>query len=180
INPTCPTYPWPSFELYLTDMLFSSPRLRFSEQQKKAVLSWASQLGARNVPSLYALSQCQEHIKDIVGNSVTAVTSGAGNNLYMQDIPHMIAEDYANPITRLAIWDYPINGNGGASQIFHGSKMLDVSSALVVPTVCVDGRIFFVNELLQNQDRTYFIPERFFYRLPADANLSGRFPLLLD
>ncbi|KAH9007487.1 hypothetical protein EDB84DRAFT_1242287, partial [Lactarius hengduanensis] len=53
--------------LYLTDMLFSSPRLRFSEQQKKAVLSWASQLGARNVPSLYALSQCQQHIKDIIG-----------------------------------------------------------------------------------------------------------------
>ncbi|KAH9022937.1 hypothetical protein EDB84DRAFT_1241512, partial [Lactarius hengduanensis] len=171
-SPTCPTYPWPSFELYLTDMLFSSPRLRFSEQQKKAVLSWASQLGARNVPSLYALSQCQQHIKDIIGNSVTPVTSGAGNNLYMQDIPHMIAEDYANPITRLAIWDYPIDGNGGASQIFHGLKMLDASSALVVPTVCVDDRIFFVNELLQNQDRTYFIPERFFYRLPEDANLS--------
>ncbi|KAI9430280.1 hypothetical protein H4582DRAFT_1798913, partial [Lactarius indigo] len=78
--------------LYLTDMLFSSPRLRFSEQQKKAVLSWASQLGMQNVPSLYVLSQCQEHIKDIVRNSVTAVTSSTGNNLYMQDIPHMIAE----------------------------------------------------------------------------------------
>ncbi|KAI9434377.1 hypothetical protein H4582DRAFT_1788139, partial [Lactarius indigo] len=156
--------------------LFSSPRFRFSEQQKKAVLSWASQLSTQNVPSLYALSQCQEHIKDIVGNLVTAVTSSMGNNLYMQDIPHMIAEDYANPITRFAIWDYPVDGNGGASQVFHRSKMLDVSSALVVPTVCVDNHIFFVNELLQNQDRTYFIPKRFFYQLPEHANLSGRFP----
>jgi hypothetical protein len=47
-----------------------------------------------------------------------------------------------------------------------------MSSALVVPTVCVNGRIFFVDELLQNQDGTYFIPERFFYRLPEDAKLS--------
>ncbi|KAH9079599.1 hypothetical protein EDB83DRAFT_2170317, partial [Lactarius deliciosus] len=147
---------------YLTDMLFSSPRLRFLEQQKKAVLNWASQLGARNVPSLYALSQFQECIKDIVGNSVTAVTSGAGDKLYIRDIPQMIAEDYANPITRFAIWDYPIDGNGGASQVFHGSKMLNISSTLVVPTVCVDDRIFFVDKLLQNQDGTYFIPERFF------------------
>ncbi|KAH9175921.1 hypothetical protein EDB89DRAFT_2240784 [Lactarius sanguifluus] len=180
ISPTCPTYPWPSFEFYLTDMLFSSPRLRFSEQQKKAVLNWASQLGARNVPSLYALSQFQERIKDIVGNSVTAVTSGAGDKLYIRDIPQMIAEDYANPITRFAIWDYPIDGNGGASQVFHGSKMLNISSTLVVPTVCVDDRIFFVDELLQDQDGTYFIPERFFYQLPEDANLSVYEPSVHD
>ncbi|KAH8980192.1 hypothetical protein EDB92DRAFT_1772723, partial [Lactarius akahatsu] len=176
ISPTCPTYPWPSFEFYLTDMLFSSPRLRFSEQQKKAMLNWASQLGTRNVPSLYALSQFQERIKDIVGNSVTAVTSGAGDKLYIRDIPQMIAEDYANPITRFAIWDYPIDGNGGASQVFHGSKMLNISSTLVVPTVSVDDHIFFVDKLLQNQDGTYFIPEWFFYQLSEDANLSGSFP----
>ena len=45
-------------------------------------------------------------------------------------------------------------------------------SALVVPTVCVNEHIFFVDELLQNQDNTYFIPERFFYRLPKDSKLS--------
>ena len=73
-------------------MLFSSPRLRFSEQQKRAVLSWASQLSTRDVPSLYALSQCQEHIKKTVGNSATAVTTGTGHKLYMQDIPHLIAK----------------------------------------------------------------------------------------
>lgn len=82
------------------------------------------------------------------------------------------AQDYANPITQFAIWDYPIDGNGGTSQVFHGSKMHDIASALVVPTVCVNDRIFFVNELLQNQDGTYFIPERFFYRLPENSRLS--------
>jgi hypothetical protein len=83
-------------------------------------------------------------------------------------------QDYANPLTRFAIWDYPIDGQGYAAQVFHGSKMLfDTSSALVVPTVSVNEHIFFVGELLQQSDGTYFIPERFFYRLPEGVKLSG-------
>jgi hypothetical protein len=74
------------------DMLFSFPQLQFSEQQKRAVLRWALQLGACNVPSLHALSQCQEYIKNVVGNLVTAVTTGMGHKLYMQDIPFLIAK----------------------------------------------------------------------------------------
>ncbi|KAI9442570.1 hypothetical protein H4582DRAFT_1761365, partial [Lactarius indigo] len=137
--------------------------LRFSEQQKKAVLSWVSQLGVRDVPTYYALSRFQENLKNTVGNLVITLTTGTGHKVYMQDIPHMIAKDYANPITRLAIWDYPIDGEGGASQLFHGSKMLmGMPSNLVVPTVCVDDRIFFVDELLQTSEGTYFILRRFF------------------
>ncbi|KAF8256788.1 hypothetical protein EI94DRAFT_1849401 [Lactarius quietus] len=131
------------------NLLFSSPRLRFSVPQKKAVLEWALQLGARDVPTFYALSQSQEYIKGLVGNSVTAVTTGAGHKIFVQDIPYMIAKDYANPLTRFAIWDYPIDGEGYAAQLFHGSKMLfDISPALVVPT-------------------------RFFYQLPEGVKLSG-------
>ena len=108
VSPSSPTYPWPSLavsvvisvlhvsadtvKLFLMDVLFSSPQLRFSEPQKRAVLCWASQLGAQNVPTLYALSQSQERIKNLIGNSVTAVTTGAGNKLYMQDIPYMLAK----------------------------------------------------------------------------------------
>ena len=113
VSPTSPTFPYPSFavslislflctsthtpKLYLTDMLFSSPRLRFSEQQKKAVLNWATQLGARNVPSLYSLSQCRENIKKVVGDSVMAVTTGTGHKLYMQDIPFLVAKVRLSP-----------------------------------------------------------------------------------
>jgi hypothetical protein len=108
VSTTCPTYPWPSFgvtvtasvphmpahtiKMFLTDLLFSSPRLRFSEQQKRAVLSWASQLGARDVPTYHALSRFQEHLRNTAGDSVTAVTTGAGHKVYMQDIPYMIAK----------------------------------------------------------------------------------------
>lgn len=58
--------------------------------------------------------------------------------------------------------------------MFHGSKMLvNMPANLVVPTVCVNDRIFFTDELLRTSDGTYFIPHRFFYRLPRDAKLSG-------
>lgn len=53
--------------MFLTDVLFSSPRLRFSEAQKSAVLDWATKLGAANVPSLYAIKKCQNDIVKLVG-----------------------------------------------------------------------------------------------------------------
>ena len=84
------------------------------------------------------------------------------------------SQDYANPLTRFAIWDYPIDGQEYTAQVFHGSKILfDIPPTLVVPTVCVNDRIFFVGELLQQSDGTYFIPEQFFYRLPKGIKLSG-------
>ena len=89
-------------------------------------------------------------------------------------------QDYSNPLTRFTIWDYPIDGQGCAAQVFHGSKMLfDIPSSLVVPTVSVNERIFFVGELLQQLDGTYFILERFFYRLPEGVKLSGN-PSICD
>ena len=113
VSPTSPTFPYPSFavsfmplflcasthilKLYLTDVLFSSPRLWFSEQQKKAVLDWATQLGARNVPSLYSLSKCREQIKKTVGDSVMSVTTGTGHKFYMQDIPFLVAKVRLSP-----------------------------------------------------------------------------------
>jgi hypothetical protein len=42
-----------------------------------------------------------------------------------------------------------------------------------VPTVSVNEHIFFVGELLQQTDGSYFIPERFFYRLPEGVKLFG-------
>lgn len=46
------------------------------------------------------------------------------------------------------------------SQVFHGEKMLlELPSP---PAACVDDKIYFVNELLQERSGAFFIPERFF------------------
>jgi len=67
--------------------------------------------------------------------------------------------------------DYSEDGSTGMTQVFNGSKMLlDIPSKIVLPTACIHGQIFFVNELLQCSSRAYFIPERFFY---AKSEASG-------
>lgn len=84
VSPDHPTFPWPSkavccqlsstpyadvsYKYFVTVLLFSSPRLLFSEAQKKAILSWAKEFGARDVPSLYALNtprKLYEHLLEI-------------------------------------------------------------------------------------------------------------------
>jgi hypothetical protein len=77
---------------FLTALLFSSARLPFSDVQKKAVLSWAKELGAHDVPSLKAVKESNEHICELVGNPMRKVTSASGNVFYINDIWHAIAK----------------------------------------------------------------------------------------
>ncbi|KAG2752138.1 hypothetical protein P692DRAFT_201687974, partial [Suillus brevipes Sb2] len=165
IIPDNPTYPWPSQADFVTSLLFSSPHLPFSDAQKKAVLNWARELGAQNVPSLDATKKCQLFIEDLVGQPTEKVTARSGNIFYLNDIANAIAKDYANPLTRFAMQDYPEDGGKGMTQVFNGTKMLlDLPSP---PAVRVDGTIYFVNELLKDSSGAYFIPERFFLGSPS-------------
>ena len=68
-----------------TDILFSSPRLRFSRAQREAVLAWGKELGAREVPSLYSLEKFQREALDAMGNPTKKVETASGNILYMND-----------------------------------------------------------------------------------------------
>ncbi|KAI5995587.1 hypothetical protein EDD15DRAFT_2134054, partial [Pisolithus albus] len=159
-----PTYPWPSKAHFLTELLFSSPRLPFSEAQKRAILSWAKELGARDVPSLYSLNCCHEEIKKLVGDPTKKVVSASANVFYINDVANAIAKDYANPLTRFAMQDFPEDGGKGMSQVFHGEKLLHELPS--PPAVRVDGTIYFVDELLQECSGDYFFPERFFLAAP--------------
>ena len=67
------------------DILFSSPRLHFSRAQQEAVLDWAKELGAHDVPSLYALEKFQEEALKSIGDPTVKVETGTGNILYMND-----------------------------------------------------------------------------------------------
>lgn len=61
--------------------------------------------------------------------------------------------------------DYAVDNGPGMSQVNHGAKMLlDLPADATSPTVRVNGKIFFVGELLQCSSGSYFIPEHFFQR----------------
>lgn len=77
---------------FFTSLLFSSPRLPFSETQKKAILNWARDLGAQNVPSLGSMKKCHTYLDNLVGNPTQQVTSHAGDVFYINNIAEAIAK----------------------------------------------------------------------------------------
>ena len=81
-----------------TDILFSSPRLRFSRAQQEAILAWGKELGARDVPSLYTLRKFQEEALSAMGDPTVRVETGSGNILYMND-PIKMLERVCTPFS---------------------------------------------------------------------------------
>ncbi|KAI6008572.1 hypothetical protein EDC04DRAFT_2907009 [Pisolithus marmoratus] len=86
-----PLYPWKSMPEFLTHLLFSSPRLRFSQAQKVAVLTWAKELGAPEVPSMYAVKKTQERFMRLLGTPTEKVTTASGNVFYLNALSKVIA-----------------------------------------------------------------------------------------
>ncbi|KAF8549097.1 hypothetical protein OG21DRAFT_1421898, partial [Imleria badia] len=163
VSPDEPLYPWSSRPEFLTHLLFSSPRLRFSRAQKAAVLTWAKDLGAPEVPSMYAMDKAQGRFMKLLGMPTEKMTAASGNVFYLNALSKAIAMDFANLLTRFAMQEYPEDGQGCMSQVHHGIKMLDdLPDALAPPCIRVDGGIYFVDELLQQSTGQYFIPKKIF------------------
>jgi len=81
-----------NMQYFLTDLLFSSPRLRFSIAQKTAVLSWARQLGAQGIPTLRGLQKAQEYVRNLLGNPTKEVSAFSGNIFHINDVGAAIAK----------------------------------------------------------------------------------------
>ena len=82
----------------------------------------------------------------------------------------MFQQDFANPVTRLAMQDYPVNGGKIMVQVFSGEKLLLKAPVEThLPAARVQGKIFFINELTQLSNSKYFVPEMFFCEAPNEA-----------
>ncbi|KAL0567444.1 hypothetical protein V5O48_014549 [Marasmius crinis-equi] len=166
-----------SCHMFLTHLLFNgNSRLRYSESQKKAILSWGKSLGAREVPALSALKRVQDKIQDMVASPTEKVVSSSGTVFYINEIGHAIAKDFANPITRLAMTEYPEDGGGSMSELKHGWKwLIETPRDMLTITARVGGKLYFVGELLQCRDGSYFIPDRFFTKaVTSDPVTPGK------
>ncbi|CAE6529793.1 unnamed protein product [Rhizoctonia solani] len=80
------TTPWTDTTQFLTHMLFTSPELRFSRTQQRAILQWAERCGMERVPSLYSLDKCAQIIKECAGNPTRKFISSCGNVYYMNSV----------------------------------------------------------------------------------------------
>ncbi|KAJ7112257.1 hypothetical protein C8R44DRAFT_581192, partial [Mycena epipterygia] len=146
-----------------TDVLFSSPRLRFSRAQQKAVLSWAKDLGAA-VPSYNKFRQTQDTdcmLLAEVGDPTKRQESGRGNVWYLNEIGDSIKKDMLNPFTRSGMTLYPEDAGNKLGEVWHGDKMLrDIPDHILSPTIRHNGTIYYVNELVQCLDGSWFLPKR--------------------
>ncbi|KAF8170969.1 hypothetical protein K438DRAFT_1982253 [Mycena galopus ATCC 62051] len=153
-------FPYPDKAAFLTDVLFSSPRLRFSRAQQKAVLSWAKDLGA-SVPSYHKFRQIQDSLLATVGDPTKRQQSGRGNVWYLNQISDSIQKDMSNPFTRSGMTLYPEDAGNKLQEVWHGDKMLrEIPDHLLSPTIRHNGSIYYVDELVQCKDGSWFLPKR--------------------
>ncbi|KAL1938673.1 hypothetical protein VTO73DRAFT_11488 [Trametes versicolor] len=157
-------FPYPNLGMMKTDILFSSPTIRFSRSQKEAILAWGKQMGATEVvPSLYGLDKFQDDALESVGDPTEKVQAPSGNVFYMNSIPQALARDYAHAGKRRKMHLYPEFSGARVKEAWNGSKWLvDVPDSVLTPMTRVHGKDFFINELAYCTGGRWFIPTRFF------------------
>ncbi|KAJ6626753.1 hypothetical protein B0H10DRAFT_1633057, partial [Mycena sp. CBHHK59/15] len=147
--------------MFLTDVLFSSPRLRFSRAQQQAVLSWAQDLGA-DVPSYSKFRKTQDSLLAEIGDPTKRQEPSRGNVWYLNEISDSIKKDMSNPYTRANMSLYPEDTGKKLGEVWHGDKMLrDIPDHLESIGAWFNPQpIYFVNELVQCMDGSWFLPMR--------------------
>ncbi|KAJ6583645.1 hypothetical protein B0H10DRAFT_2198263 [Mycena sp. CBHHK59/15] len=170
-------FPYPDKAAFLTDVLFSSPRLRFSRAQQKAVLSWAKDLGA-NVPSYTSFRKTQDALLAEVDDPTKRQESGRGNVWYLNEISDSIKKDMSNPFTRADMVLYPEDAGNKLGEVWHGDKMLrDIPDHLLSPTIRHNGVIYYVNELVKCMEGRWFLPKRWLTRNSGKVMFASGHPV---
>ncbi|KAG1726440.1 uncharacterized protein EDB91DRAFT_1254343 [Suillus paluster] len=80
--------------------------------------------GGTRIWYMTATKKCQTFIEDLVGQPTEKVTARSGNVFYINNIANAIANDYANPLTRFAMQDYPEDGGNGMLQESSGAYFI--------------------------------------------------------
>ncbi|KAI0750509.1 hypothetical protein C8Q74DRAFT_1211986 [Fomes fomentarius] len=146
-----------------TDILFSSPSIRFSRLQKESILAWGKDLGARDVPSLYKLEKFQDEALEAVGDPIVKIQAASGNIFYMNSVRHALARDYAHPEKRSRMHVYPEFTGQQTSEVWQAHKWLvDAPDDILTPMARIRGKDYCVHELVQCDGNVWFIPTRFF------------------
>ncbi|KZP32684.1 hypothetical protein FIBSPDRAFT_722604, partial [Athelia psychrophila] len=147
-----------------TDILFNSPRLHFSCEQKLVILRWGKALGALNVPSLYAIERFQQQAHEALDDPTEKVISAAGHVFYINNPVKLIAKDYANTDPCRQMRSYPEFTENTVNEAWQADKWLyNIPDTVLKPMIRDhDGKDFYIFELMLCYDQRWFIPEHFF------------------
>ncbi|KAG8777086.1 hypothetical protein FRC12_000558 [Ceratobasidium sp. 428] len=157
--------PYDSKELFLTYNLFHAPAIHFSEAQQSAILDWAAEMGAENVPSMYDLDQCGQKINNLMGDPARMFKTDSGRIFYVNKVDTMLKQDFSNLDVRQHLEFYPNECDGHMSEIWHGEKLtLGENREQLTPMASYGGRSFFVNEISLLDDGSFFLTDMFLKR----------------
>lgn len=137
--------------MFLTDMLFSAPRMSFSRVRQQAILSWAKELGADVQVYSKLHRQSEQHYSHSLPVLMTCV------------------QDMSNPVTRSDMVFYPEDGEGRLAEVWNGDKILrDVPNHLLTANIRHHihhrGALYFVSELVKRTEDRWFIRTRWIKR----------------
>ncbi|KAG8729143.1 hypothetical protein FRC11_009437 [Ceratobasidium sp. 423] len=178
LPPPSDVEPPPPPRHFLTHVLFNAPHVRFSAAQQKAILDWAIEMGTPDVPSLYALSKCDEALKAMAGDSARMYHTRSGSIHYLNPIDAMVQQDPSNPHVRSYLEFYPEDAENHSSEVWHGEKLAQGHNRKqLTPMVTHNTKTYFIDEVCELVDVSLFIPDMFLRRageMRARGNLLAK------
>ncbi|KAJ6583373.1 hypothetical protein DFH09DRAFT_1308895 [Mycena vulgaris] len=154
--------PHGSKPMFMLDLLDNLPRLRLSDDHVKAIIWVMKECGTPGVPSFYALRKMQKILTEDIGLKPRPHTSALNNQFFMNHPNDLIRLDFANPLVRQHLHFYP-EITTTISESWQAAKYveeldLEELSPMWANWNGASHRHFYVKELAQCRDGSYFIP----------------------
>ncbi|KIY72157.1 hypothetical protein CYLTODRAFT_465626 [Cylindrobasidium torrendii FP15055 ss-10] len=155
-------FPYPTRTMCFLDILDNLPRLRFSEEQMKMILWVMSECGAHDVPSLNAFRQMQKDLRVTSGIETVTTTSDLGNVFSTNSLSDIVSKEIANPLVSPYFNYYPNDTKGEPiteTWQVPGGRWREVPIDMLPPSVLVEGKRYYIHELVELQNGQWVIPQ---------------------
>ncbi|KIY49003.1 hypothetical protein FISHEDRAFT_73073 [Fistulina hepatica ATCC 64428] len=169
-------YPWPDKETCVIDILRHLPRSIFSRKQNMAI-HWAMKaLGVKNLLTDHAMDVVDKELRELCGISTVRFTGKLGNVFYMNNMQHIIAQEFSNPQVQQHLQTLPEDVGKKLSQAYQGKRWLEeLDPNLAAPMVWSRTQDFYVDEPVLLHDQRVVMPRRWFRR---DGKVYGQVSLM--
>ncbi|KAJ6583723.1 hypothetical protein B0H10DRAFT_1833401 [Mycena sp. CBHHK59/15] len=146
--------------MFLLDSVDNLPRLRISSSLMRVLIWILKEAGCKDVPSFDHLRRMQKSIHSECGIPTILCKSVQGKVFFMNDPAAIIAQDWANPMTRKLIHVYPeIPLDGIIREIWHAQKWRqNMDLDMLSPMYESGSSHCYVNEVSRLKNGLFIVP----------------------
>ncbi|KAF8590715.1 hypothetical protein K439DRAFT_1329136 [Ramaria rubella] len=143
----------------LLDLFDNLPHLRLSQRHMEMMLWMLEQVGARDMPSFYALQLTQQKLcSDGPGILTKHFESSLGNVMHCNDIPALITHGYANPQVSALLRFYPEDSMTPLTEFWEAKCLKELPPDLLTLMYWKGLKYYYVNEICQLDSGELVIP----------------------